>query len=302
MRRRLIGQGVGLDAAAKELGQDFASVAKQADRDRFLLRAGALDDREGFVEIGRVGIEIASAQAEIDAARPALDGEARGARHHRRQRLRPAHAAQAGGEQPAALQVAAIMLAAHLGEGLVGALHDALGADIDPGAGGHLAIHGQALPIELAEMLPGRPTRHQIRIGDQHARRVLVGSEDADGLARLNQQGLIVFQRLQRSDDAIKAFPVARGTADAAINHELAGPFRDLGIEIVHQHAHRRFGQPALGGDLRAAGSANIPAIVDTGHSAAPQIVGMRLPPRAAMAPERTSALAFSMSGARCRS
>ncbi len=37
------------------------------------------------------------------------------------------------------------MLAPGLGEGLIGALNDALRADIDPGPGGHLAVHGQAL-------------------------------------------------------------------------------------------------------------------------------------------------------------
>ena len=35
------------------------------------------------------------------------------------------------------------MLAPGLHEGLVGALNDALGADIDPRPGGHLAVHHQ---------------------------------------------------------------------------------------------------------------------------------------------------------------
>jgi hypothetical protein len=41
------------------------------------------------------------------------------------------------------LRIAVIMLAAGLDEGLVGALHDALRADIDPRAGRHLAVHHQ---------------------------------------------------------------------------------------------------------------------------------------------------------------
>ncbi len=69
-------------------------------------------------------------------------------------------------------EVAAIVLAAHLDEGLVGALHDALRADVDPGAGRHLAVHHQPLAIELVEVLPGRPVRHEVGVGDQHARRV----------------------------------------------------------------------------------------------------------------------------------
>ena len=61
------------------------------------------------------------------------------------------------GQDPLALEVAAIVLAAGLDEGLVGALHDALRADIDPRAGRHLAVHHQALLIELVEMRPSSP-------------------------------------------------------------------------------------------------------------------------------------------------
>ena len=146
-----------------------------------------------------------------------------------------------------------IVLAADLDEGLVGALHDALAADIDPGAGGHLAVHHQALAIELVEMVPGRPVRHEVGVGDQHARRVGVGAEDADRLAGLDEQRLVALEPAQRRDDAVEALPVARGAADAAIDDELARPLRDLGVEIVHQHAQRRFGQPALGRELGAA-------------------------------------------------
>ena len=107
----------------------------------------------------------------------AFDRQAAGAGHHRGQRLRAAHAAEPAGQDPLALQVAAIMLAAGLGEGLVGALHDALRADIDPRPGGHLAVHHQALLIELVEMVPVGPVRHEVGIGDQHARRVRMGAE-----------------------------------------------------------------------------------------------------------------------------
>ena len=118
------------------------------------------------------------------------------------------------------------MLAAHLDEGLVGALHDALAADVDPRAGGHLAVHHQALAIELVEMLPGRPVRHEVGVGDQHARRIGMGAEHADRLAGLHQQRLVVFELAQRGDDAVEALPVARRAADAAIDHELAAASR----------------------------------------------------------------------------
>ena len=180
-------------------------------------------------------------------------GQARGAGHRRRERLRAAHAAEAGGENPSSPKIAAVVPAAHLDEGLVGALHDALRADIDPGAGGHLAVHHEPLAIELVEVVPGRPVRHEVGVGDQDARRVGMGAEHADRLARLDEQGLVALEAPQRRDDAVERLPVARGAADAAIDDQLARPLGDVGIEIVHQHAHRRFGEPALGAELGSA-------------------------------------------------
>ena len=75
------------------------------------------------------------------------------------------------------------MLATGLGEGLEGALNDALGADIDPRPGGHLAVHHQAQLIELVEVVPVGPVRHQVRVCAQHAGHVGVGLGDADRLA-----------------------------------------------------------------------------------------------------------------------
>ena len=158
-----------------------------------------------------------------------------------------------------------IVPAPHLDEGLVGALHDALRADIDPGARGHLPVHHQALAIELVEAVPGRPVRDQIGVGDQHARRVGVGAEHADRLAGLDEQGLVALEPAQRRDDAVERRPVARRPPDAAIDDELARPFGDVGIEIVHQHAQRRFGEPALGAELGSVRAADDAHIVDAG-------------------------------------
>ena len=116
------------------------------------------------------------------------------------------------------------MMPADLGEGLVRALHDALRPDIDPRACGHLPVHHQALAIELAEMLERRPMRHEVRVRDQHARRIRMGAKHADRLPGLDAQRLVRFERLERADDAIEAVPVARRTAHAAIDHELQRP------------------------------------------------------------------------------
>ena len=161
------------------------------------------NDLQRLVDAGRATVEVARFEPLLDAAFLNLDGDAVRTGHDRRERLRAAHPAEAGGQDPAALEIAAIMLAAHLGEGLVGALDDALRADVDPAAGGHLAVHHQPLAIELVEHLPIGPFGHEVGVGDEHPRRVLVGAEHADRLARLDEQGLVLLEPLERLDDLV---------------------------------------------------------------------------------------------------
>ncbi len=93
-------------------------------------------------------------------------------------------------------------------------------------------------------MLPIGPMRHQVAVGDQHARRIGVGAENTHRLARLHEQGLVAAERRQRADDGVIALPIARRAADTAIHHEFFGLFGNLGVQIVHQHAQWRFGLP----------------------------------------------------------
>ena len=79
--------------------------------------------------------------------------------------------------------------------------------------------------------------RDEVGIGQQHARGVGVGLEDADRLARLDQQRLVVFQAAQGGDDGVEARPIARRPADAAIDHQLGRSLGHVGIEVVHQHS-----------------------------------------------------------------
>ena len=192
VRRGLVGDDVRATPRRTSSGQHLGGVAEQADGLRLAGPGPALDHGERLVEGLGLLVDVAGAQAEIDRVRIALDGEAAGAGHDRGERLRAAHAAEAAGQHPLAGEIAAIVLAAGLHEGLVGALHDALRADVDPRAGRHLAVHGEALAIELVEMVPGRPVRHEVGVGDQHARRVGVGAEHADRLAGLDEQRLVL--------------------------------------------------------------------------------------------------------------
>ena len=62
-----------------------------------------------------------------------------------------------GGAQPLAVTMnggVAICVDCDSGERLVGALHDALRADVDPRARGHLPVHHEAGALQLVELLP----------------------------------------------------------------------------------------------------------------------------------------------------
>ncbi|MCY1180241.1 hypothetical protein D9M73_206720 [compost metagenome] len=84
-----------------------------------------------------------------------------------------------------------------------------------------------------------------------------MGLEHADRLAGLHQQGLVVVQVGQAFDDLVVALPVTCRTTDTTVNHQFFRVLGDFRVAVVHQHAQRRFGQPALGGQLVTAGSAD---------------------------------------------
>ena len=87
------------------------------------------------------------------------------------------------------------MAAADRRQRFVSALHDALAADVDPAAGGHLSVHRQAAMLEIAEVFPRRPRRHEHRVRDEHARRAGMSLKNADRLAGLHEQRLVVLER-----------------------------------------------------------------------------------------------------------
>ena len=139
---RLVGHHVDLDAAPHDLGHQLGRVAEQADRERRAAPARAASRRrERVVEVGGALVEVAGLEPPLDAAQVDLEAQRAAAVHRDGQRLGAAHAAEPRGEHEASRQRAAEVLARGGGEGLVGALHDALAPDVDPGAGRHLAVH-----------------------------------------------------------------------------------------------------------------------------------------------------------------
>ena len=136
------------------------------------------------------------------------------------------------------------MLFGRRGERLIRPLQDSLCADVDPRARGHLPEHRQAERLEPAELLPGRPARHEQRVRDQDARRTGMRAEDPDRLPALHEQGLVLAELEQRADDRPERLGIAGRLPGAAVHDELLRPLGDLGVEVVEQHSQGRLGGP----------------------------------------------------------
>src|SRR6185503_18887400 len=195
-----------------------------------------------------------------------LDRQAHALVHGHGQRLGAAHAAEARREDDAPAQRGAEVLARELRERLVRALEDALGPDVDPGTGRHLAVHHQPGLLELAEVVPGGPPPDEVGVGDQHARRPLVRPQDTDRLAALDQEGLVVLEPAELAHDRVEGRPAAGRAPRAAIDHERIGVLRDRWVEVVHEHPQGRLLAPALAAQLRAAWRADRPGAGEAGR------------------------------------
>ncbi len=256
--RGLVGDHVGNDTPAHQLGQHLGDVADQSDRER--RRCGS-----GRSRPARAPRRDRCRSGRSSRCPPAAGSGSRSTSTPRK--AAPFIVAASGWAPPIPpsppvttsrpASDAAEVLPGALGEGLVGALQDSLGADVDPAAGGHLAVHGEAQRVEPAEFVPGGPAGHQVGVGDQDPGRLLVGPEDAHRLAALDQQGLVVVQPAEGGDDPVVALPVARGLPSPAVDDQLLGPLGDVRIEVVHQHPEGGLLVPALAAESGAPGSAD---------------------------------------------
>ena len=151
--------------------------------------AACAGHRQRLLRRVRQAVHVADLVAALRAVLVDLDRDADALVHRHRQRLGAAHPAEARRQHHPPAQRPAEVLARELRERLVGALEDPLGADVDPGPRGHLAVHHQALPLEVPEDVPGRPLADEVGVGDQDPRRPLVGAEDRDRLAATGRAG-----------------------------------------------------------------------------------------------------------------
>ena len=69
------------------------------------------------------------------------------------------------------------------------------------------------MPFQPMKFVPVGPVAHQVRIGDQHARRIVMRAKNADRFARSDQQRLVVFKRFERPHNGVERFPASRRAA-----------------------------------------------------------------------------------------
>ena len=265
---RVVGGGLVRDEVEPLAGRgpggfDLGGVADQGDRDGLAGRCGGPGPGQGLGRIVGQPIHVADVKAPSGADLVDLDRDAHAVVHRHGQGLGAAHPAEARGQCHRPAQRSAEVLARRLGERLVRALQDALRPDVDPRARGHLAVHHQALALELAEDVPRRPLADEVGVGDQDPRRPRVGPDDADRLAGLDEQRLVVAEPAKLADDGVERLPAPRGAARPAVDDEVIGVLRDLRIEVVHEHPQDRFLLPAAAGQLGPARRAHRSRSVD---------------------------------------
>ena len=257
MRRRLVCHHVRDDSPRGQFRVHVRGVADQPDGARRLILHRLLDQRHRLFEIVHHHVHETDGATALGAFGVHFHDESHTLVHGDRKRLRAAHPAETRCQHKLAFQRSPAFEFGQRAEGLVRALQNPLRADVDPRTGRHLAVHDQSFFREFIEMFPRCPMWDEVRVGDQHARRVTMRLEHRHRLARLDEQGFILLQIFQRLKNRVERFPVARGLSAPAVDDQVLRTFGHLRVEVVLDHAVGGFGEPVLAGEGIAPWGAN---------------------------------------------
>ena len=208
MRRGQIGHDVGCDLASRELRENVGGVAQNAEGGARRALSRGLARLQRRVELGEHGGQVAALVAALQLGRVDLDDQRDRVQHADGDRLSAAHAAQSRGEDEAAGQRSAEVLARDRAQHLIAALQHTLRADVLPVAGGQPAPHRESLVGEGIEVLRGRVVADDVAVRHDHDRRERLRGEDPDRLARLDDQRLAVADCFECRDQAVERGPV----------------------------------------------------------------------------------------------
>ncbi len=271
----LIGDHVEVHAVCDQPGDHLGGVADQPDRGGTIR---VVERGHGVAVVVGDQLDPVALDAALGASRIDLDDQRPPAVELDRQPLGTPHPAESGGEHASALQGPVEVRASDGGKRLVGEPEYALGADVEPPAGSHLAVHRQPGGLQRPEVLRSRPVGHEHRARDQDPRRIGVRRQHRHRLARLHDQRLGAAQVPQGGDDRVQRAPVARRLSLAAVDDELLGPLGHLGIEVVKQAAQRALLLPTPAADRAAAGPRDLTRCRWTGHALGLRSTGLLSP------------------------
>ena len=187
----LVGHDVHVYAAVENFGEDRGSVSDKPDRQRSTFRFRGKNAVERIIEVMRHFVEVSVVDAALDTVGVDIDDEYSTVIERHGEWLRAAHTAASTRERYRTGESAVKLFACNCAERLVCSLKDALRTNVDPRTRGHLTVHREPLGFELAELWPVRPVADEVGVGDEYPRRPLVGGEDSDGLARLDEECLV---------------------------------------------------------------------------------------------------------------
>ena len=127
-------------------------------------------------------------------------------------------------------------------------MHDALRADVHVAAGGHLAVLRHAQGVEALPIVRLAVVGDHHPVGHHHARGVGVAGEEAERMAAVHHQGLLIGHLRQVAHGEAILGPVLEHRAVATVGDQLVRVLGHGGIQVVldHQHDGRRL--PALRG------------------------------------------------------
>ena len=100
-------------------------------------------------------------------------------------------------------------------------MDDALGADVHPASGCHLAVGGAAHGRCLCPGLRIIALAHHKAVGDDHSGGLLMGVEKAQGMAGHHHKGLLVGEDLQIFFQELVLHPVLAYLSGLAVGHKL---------------------------------------------------------------------------------
>ena len=233
----LVRQQRNVDVVVDGVLQQVDDVAVVRDRDGGALGDVLLRQGEDLVEVLGDVPHPALVQTGLDARHVHLGDDADGVGDLGGLGLGAGHAAQARGDEQHPGQVAVVgdtqLQTSGVEDGVEGAVHDALRADVHPSAGGHLAVVGDPeLLAELPVVLVVEATDHE-PIGDDDAWGLRARREQAQRVSTHDDQGGVLGELLKVLLDESVLQPVVAHRPGLAIGDELVGIQRDVEVEVV---------------------------------------------------------------------